>query len=125
MILPAPLGLHGGHDRLGHEERALEVERLLRIPVLLRDLLDRLGREDACVVHQDVHRAEGVDHLPRQTLAVGDHADVGHERLGLAAGGLDFGNHRLGALAPGVADHGDGGALPPVTPRNAGADAAR
>ena len=68
---------------------------------------------------------KAVDHLPRQALAVRHHADIGHERRSLAAGGLDLGHHRLGAVPPGVADHRDGGTLPPVAPRDAGADPAR
>jgi hypothetical protein len=83
-------------DGLGDAEGPLEVDRDDRVPQALVHLAQGLVAQDAGVVDQDVHLAEGVEGLLEDPLPALDGGDVVVARGGHAAGVADLLRHGVG-----------------------------
>ena len=77
---PAPL-LHPRHDRPGQGHHAVEVQLDAVVPVLVPDLVDRLGDVPAGVVDQDVDLAEPLQGRPGHPVDVVALGHVGRDAL--------------------------------------------
>src|SRR4051794_32164013 len=113
------------HRSLDEMEQRAEVDREGAVPLLVRDLLERLvSHLERRVADEDVHPAELLDGLRDHGPAVGGVREVAGDQDGLLAGLLDPRRGVLRVLVLVEVGDEDVGALPGVRDRDGLADAA-
>ena len=125
MIRPGAALDHVRQHRLGHEERAREVDRDHLVPVLVGHLQHGLVDRDPGVVDEHVEAAVALDHLVDRAAAVLGRADVALVDAALDAVVLELGQELAGVLGVAAVAGGDDRALLGEAPGDRGADPAR
>src|SRR5882762_6840647 len=95
---------HRGQRKLGHQERAFQVDVNLLVPLAFGTLDGGLRIEDTGVVEEDIEPSEGAERLVHSATAVVGNGYIGVDEDGFAIVLLDPIDHALAALLVSAGD---------------------